>query len=538
MRRLCRRHVVGGAALAALLAFALAALTANFAYAHAVLVASEPADGAILGVPPARLTLTFNEPVAPLVLRLIGPDGTEQAVAVRQAGAALEVSPSGEIRDGTHLLSWRVVSADGHPIGGTVIFSIGHASEGGPPSEDAASDALKAATWAARIAMYVAMFVGVGGAFFVVWVAAGPPYPAGRFLYALLLVGLVAAPVSLGLQGVDLLSVPLTFLAVPAAWEAGLRSSYAITAALAFVSFFAAQIAFSVSSRRVARVAASIAFAGTGFALAASGHASAAEPQFLMRSAVFMHALSVAFWIGALLPLAASRPDRSQGPRTALRRLSRVVPFVLAALLASGAVLAWVQVGVVPALWRTDYGRLLLAKLGLFALLLVVALYNRFAPRGRAAMDEPAASRAFVRTMRIEIALALAIFAVTAGWRFTPPPRALAVLATVPATLHVHSQDVLADVRFDPGRAGPTTASIVVMTGEYGPLDAREVQLALSKQDSGIEPVRRPATRDADGVWRVRGLLVPQPGRWTVRIDVLVSDFEKVTLEDVVEFRP
>ena len=75
------------------------------------------------------------------------------------------------------------------------------------------------------------------------------------------------------------------------------------------------------------------------------------------------------------------------------------------------------------------------------------------------------------------------------------------------------------------------------MTGEFGPLDAREVQLALSKPDSGIEPVRRPAEKDADGVWRVRGLLVPRPGRWTVRIDVLVSDFEKVTLEDSVEFR-
>ncbi|HEX5779539.1 MAG TPA: copper resistance protein CopC [Xanthobacteraceae bacterium] len=525
-------------ALAVLLAVLLAAFASSGAMAHAVLVASEPADGAILAAPPARLTLTFNEPVAPLVLRLIRPDGTEQAAAVKQAGATLEVSPSGEIRDGTHLLSWRVVSADGHPIGGTVVFSVGHASEGGGPSLERAPGVALTAIWVARVATYIAMFVGVGGVFFVVWVAAGPPYPAGRFLHTLLLVGLVAAPVSLGLQGVDLLSVPLTYLATSAVWQAGLRSSYAMTAAAAFVSFFVAWVALAVSSRRTARIAASIAFVGVGLALAASGHASAAEPQFLMRSAVFVHALSIAFWMGALLPLAASRPDRSQGPRTALRRLSRVVPFVLAALLASGAVLAWVQVGEVPALWRTDYGRLLLAKLGLFALLLAVALYNRFAPRGRASIDEPAASRAFVRTMRIEIALALAIFAVTAGWRFAPPPRALASLAAMPATLHVHSQAILADVRFDPGRAGPTTASIVVMTGEYGPLDAREVRLALSKEDSGIEPVRRPATRDADGIWRVRGLLVPQPGRWTVRIDVLVSDFEKVTLEDAVEFRP
>src|SRR5690606_26651821 len=126
-------------------------------------------------------------------------------------------------------------------------------------------------------------------------------------------------------------------------------------------SFFAAQIAVSVASRRGARMAASVAFAGVGLALAASGHASAAEPQWLMRPAVFVHALAVAFWIGALLPLAASRRMQALESRTVLHRFSQAVPFVLAALIASGTALAWVQVGEFSALWRTDYGCLLLA---------------------------------------------------------------------------------------------------------------------------------------------------------------------------------
>ena len=93
----------------------------------------------------SRMTRS-REPVAPLVLRLIGPDGAEQQVAVKQDGAALAVFPSGELRRGTHLLSWRVVSADGHPIGGTVIFSVGDATEGGPPPEHAADAAQIAAS--------------------------------------------------------------------------------------------------------------------------------------------------------------------------------------------------------------------------------------------------------------------------------------------------------------------------------------------------------------------------------------------------------
>lgn len=532
-----RAFFVRGIAWVLLVAAMFAALPASPASAHAVLIGAEPADGAVLAAAPERLALTFNEPVAPLVLRLLGPDGTEQQVAVKQDGAALAVFPSGELRRGTHLLSWRVVSADGHPIGGTVIFSVGAATEGGPPPEHAADATQMAAIWIARVAIYVAMFIGVGGVFFVVWAAGGPPYPAQRPLSALLLIGLMAAPVSLGLHGADLLGVPLAQLAGSAVWQAGLRSSYAVTAALAFASFFAAQIAVSVSSRRAARMAASVAFVGVGLALAASGHASAAEPQWLMRPAVFVHALAVAFWIGALLPLAVPRRMRTEEPRAVLHRFSQAVPFVLAALLTSGTILAWVQVGEFSALWRTDYGCLLLAKLGLFALLLAIALYNRFAPRGRAGTVKLAASRPFARAIVVEIMLALAIFAVTAGWRFTPPPRALSAQASPSPVLRIHSQRAIAEIRFDSLRTGPTAASLTLTAGERGPLDPKEVELVLSKPDSGIEPIRRPADKGSDGTWRVRGLLVPLPGRWTVRLDVLIGDFETIAFEDSIEFQ-
>jgi len=47
----------------------------------------------------------------------------------------------------------------------------------------------------------------------------------------------------------------------------------------------------------------------------------------------------------------------------------------------------------------------------------------------------------------------------------------------------------------------------------------------------------RGANRVSEGVWRVDQLPVPRSGRWQVRIDVLVSDFEKLILEDEVELR-
>ena len=112
-----QRRAGGGAAPAAEEAVArarsphssIALLTAlvqtSAAFAHASLVRAEPADGALVAEPPAALRLTFNEPVTPLVMRLIAPDGTSTTVGGdgrehdrhRQAAGAAARHPRAEL---------------------------------------------------------------------------------------------------------------------------------------------------------------------------------------------------------------------------------------------------------------------------------------------------------------------------------------------------------------------------------------------------------------------------------------------------------
>ncbi|MEA3028067.1 MAG: copper transport protein, partial [Alphaproteobacteria bacterium] len=115
--------------LAILAAFLSVLLGASAALAHASLIQSEPADRAVVAQPPPRLTLTFNEPVSPVALRLVQPDGNViELKDVAAGGPTVAVAlPSGLPR-GTHLLSWRVISADGHPVGGALTFSVGQPS--------------------------------------------------------------------------------------------------------------------------------------------------------------------------------------------------------------------------------------------------------------------------------------------------------------------------------------------------------------------------------------------------------------------------
>jgi copper transport protein len=75
------------------------------------------------------------------------------------------------------------------------------------------------------------------------------------------------------------------------------------------------------------------------------------------------------------------------------------------------------------------------------------------------------------------------------------------------------------------------------MNGEMKPLSAKEVTLILSNPWRGIEPVRRVALREgnSDSSWRVDDLRIPIAGRWHLRVDILISDFDKVSIEDDVE---
>lgn len=529
-RTTCR---VAGWLVAILLLLALALPDA--AFAHAALVKTDPADGAVLPGSPQHFSLTFSEPVSPLALTLVRPDGTPQALtSYRLDDQTLEIDNPGRLASGTHLLSWRVVSADGHPVGGSLLFSIG-----GPSAAPAVSEvvdwSLRSAIWAAKILLYAGLFIGVGGAFALAWLA-GEARAGHRLIVAALLCGLAAAVVSLGLQGLDALGAPLARFADPEIWRTAAGTSFAWTVLIALISLGLGLL--SLAGPRVpTKPLALLGLAGVGAALAASGHASAAAPQWLTRPMVFLHGVGITFWAGALAPLGLALRRRAPGSALFLHRFSGVIVSAVAALAVAGVVLAVIQVQTPRALIDTAYGRLLLVKLGLLLPLFALAALNRWRLTAPAQAGDAPASRSLAHSIGLETLLVLAILGIAAGWRFTPPPRALAIAAAQPVSVHIHTLKAMADISITPGHAGPVTASIVIMTGDFGPLDAKQVTLVLSKPDSGIEPLKRPATRPGDGTWRVDGLVIPVAGRWAARLDILVSDFDMVKIEAPIDIR-
>lgn len=503
------------------------------ACAHAALISADPADSAMLAESPTRFSLTFNEPVSPLALTLVQPDGTPQRLSgFNVDGGIVTIEAPRDLGKGTHVLSWRVVSADGHPVGGSLLFSIG-APSAAPAVSEAIDWPVRIAIWTAKVLFYGGLFLGVGGAFTLAWLTSGRN--GSRVVASLLLTGLAATLLSLGLQGLDALDAPLSHLPDPAIWRAALSTSLASTVLIAVFAFALALSSLVLPTRRFASL---IALGGVGAALASSGHASAAEPQWLTRPLVFLHGSAIAFWTGALVPLGLAFARRAPDASRFLARFSRTILPAVAILAASGFVLAVVQVRTPDALFTTEYGRLLLAKLALLALLFVLAAINRWRLTGPTQAGDRRSATLLARSTAAEILVVLAILGVAAGWRFTPPPRALALAAALPVSTHIHTLRAMADLTITPGHAGTTSASIVVMTGDFGPLDAKAVTLVLSKPDSGIEPLKREARKPGDGTWRVDDLVIPFAGRWTARLDILVSDFDMVQIQGPVDIRP
>ena len=142
-------------------------------HAHAVLVESTPLDGAVLESAPDRITLRFNEPTRVISLRLIDEGGQVTPLAQGPQSTPDQVAaPLPPLSPGSYVVSWRLLSVDGHPVGGSVLFTLGTAQHHVHPSgmlRAAEMPAgLRTAHLVARGLTYVGALLAAGLALFLV----------------------------------------------------------------------------------------------------------------------------------------------------------------------------------------------------------------------------------------------------------------------------------------------------------------------------------------------------------------------------------
>ena len=129
------------------------------ATAHAALKSAVPKAGAVLPQPPESVILTFNEKLQDdfTTVRIASAGSPLRLAAAKTSGAVVSQPMPADLQAGAYTASYRVVSADGHPISGELSFRVNEASpdptptlSSRRPSADAAALAAPATATAER----------------------------------------------------------------------------------------------------------------------------------------------------------------------------------------------------------------------------------------------------------------------------------------------------------------------------------------------------------------------------------------------------
>jgi copper transport protein len=344
----------------------LLALVPVTALAHAQLIGSNPAPGAILDTLPAAVDLVFSEAIAPAGrgISVYGPDGKlASAGPARAVGSRLSVQLAGGT-GGTYAVIWTVVATDTHPSRGEFTFSVGHASPVNAPGFGGGDIGLASPLGLVLQALgrwlhFAGFALGFGAATYALFVArdSRPLRLAGAGAALLL----VAEPLSLLAQTASFDPAQtfdadplISALASPFGRVLGLR----LAAALLLWAVLGAL-------RQAPWLRWAIPSLGLALSVvdATAAHATAALPSPMGLALNAIHVSAMGVWLGGLAAYAVA-PSGGFG---------RVAAWSAGLLVASGVALALLHFTNPLQTMTTAYGGVLLVKLPLVAVALWLA---------------------------------------------------------------------------------------------------------------------------------------------------------------------
>jgi len=493
--RLRRRRAVIVAGLVALATLGVASPAA----AHAVLDGAEPAADEVVGRGPTEVVLRFSEPVRPVAggIAVLDPSGrsVEGEADTGPASRATWRLPVEITAQGTHTITWRVISADGHPVAGSSTFHVGRRTAAGvaPPSTERAARALGVV---GRLLTSGGLAIVVGG------LLLGRPRALRRWP------AMAAAGATVGAALVALGRGAEASGAAPWAAFGAVGELVADTRVgrLDAVRIGLSVVLVAVVGRRgrSAAGAAAAIVVGLAVATAAGGHAAAVEQAGLVTALDTVHLLAGVAWVGVVAVLVLVGPGDASTTRAST---AASVAAPVAAL--TGVGLSLVHVPSLSALTGSGSGRVLVAKAVAVAAALALGVLHR--RRLRSGLESLAAS---VGSLRTEAGALLVVLALAAVLVASPPPAD----APPPRPFSGSAATTAGIVHLDvtPGAVG--TNRVVVHFADLDGADRPVDVVAVSIERSGIPARSVPVRLRGRSLAESGGVSFGAPGTWTLSV--------------------
>jgi copper transport protein len=364
--------------------------------AHAVLTKAVPEANSQLNTAPERIELTFNERLEAELYYIkvfdeIGREISDRKATLSGDQKAMQLELP-KLSNGRYTVTYHVISADGHPVEGTYVLSIGPGSEGSliaSPESLHAGHSLSAdmsvydiLKYISRIAYFFGLLAVAGWVF---WgMAAGLNQSAavsGYYRNGLLSVqrthflALIAFVYFhyqdlLGDQGFGELIGLFTGTWVGRSW---------------LIAFVLSLVGFAMLGRSKAGDAVWIVLLLA--AKSVNGHAMGYEPRVLTVSLDFIHLLGAAVWVGGLLLIVPAWKKNRTWIDSFLPVFSRYALISIIVLTLSGTATTLLYLPGLNYLLYSQWGKLLIAKVVFVVLVILMAAGIRMAMKGRKEKD-------------------------------------------------------------------------------------------------------------------------------------------------------
>lgn len=520
-------------------------LLAQPASAHAVVVGSTPVDGSRLTASPASVTVMFDEAVGLNLGYLRVVDAAGRRVDTGTAdhpggdGSKISVGLKSGLGDGTYLASFRIISADSHPVAGSIRWVVGDGAlgAGGGPSDSApvnqaVSSALATSHWLSFAGIGV---VGGSWLIFTLWPAGRERPMVRRLIWVGWTVAVLGAVGEFALQGPYAagsgLGSALHGQLLDATLHVNSGQLLSVRLVLLGVLGFVLSALFN-AGRRLSWAPEAAAMLGVGVIVtfAASGHSQSANPRWLAVLIDALHLSAMVVWLGGLVILLVAAVARREAEDRAdldelaagLPVFSRIAMACVVVLAVTGTIQAWREIGALDAITSTRYGQLVLVKVVLFLALVGLGYLAR-----RIVLSPSRALARLRRGLLTEVVVGAVVLAVTGVLIAQPPgkvalaaergkPRSTAVAVTATSN---------AVVEVDPGVHGSVQFTIQ-LTGGIKPTAISATASLPAKQ---LGPIAMKLQASGPDSYSASGVLLPSAGQWQVNLVVQTSQFDSTT---------
>jgi copper transport protein len=256
-----------------------------------------------------------------------------------------------------------------------------------------------------------------------------------------------------------------------------------------------------------------------------SGHASVSGAVAMVADAAHVQAAGV--WTGGLafvvLGLVLTRSNRWELASTSVPRFSMMAVVSVIALLVAGTIQGYLQVRAWRGLWETEYGILLLVKVGLVLPLLALGAYNnRYAvPRLRERIASSVERRRFMRFASAELVVMIVVVGVTAALVNAPPAKTEVQMHEA-AEMELELGPLMAHMEVTPATLGENEIHLEFTKGRPD-----EVKVSAHLKEKDIGPLRYRARRGMEpGAFVVKRANLSPAGEWEIRVDARRGDFD------------